>query len=73
MFIYEPYNPHIANVEDRIAWELCHIIDEYAPLTWTRYRAFAECIAQNEKLVADIIEFKNLLNKPVEYSGRNMR
>lgn len=34
---YEPYIPEIASINDRIAWALCQIIDDDAPMRWTRY------------------------------------
>ena len=52
--MYQPYNDLTASVQDRIAWTLCQIIDDDAPLRWTRYRFAAECIAWNEKLMADL-------------------
>ena len=51
---FQPYNEQTASVQDRIAWALCQIIDDDAPLRWTRYRFAAECIATNEKLMADL-------------------
>jgi len=51
---YQPYNEAIASTEDRIAWVLCQIIDDDAPMRWTRYRFTAECIALNDQLMADL-------------------
>ena len=53
---YQPYNEQTASTEDRIAWALCQIIDDDAPMRWTRYRFAAICIAKNEKLMADLKE-----------------
>lgn len=53
--MYEPYNKETANLTDRIAWALCQIIDDDAPVRWTRYRFAAACIAHNPEVVADII------------------
>lgn len=52
--MYQPYNADTASTRDRIAWALCQIIDDDAPLHWTRYRFAAECIAQNSTLMADL-------------------
>ena len=51
---YQPYDEATASATDRAAWALCQIIDEDAPLRWTRYRFFAECIAINDKLMTDL-------------------
>ena len=53
---YAPYNEETASTEDRIAWTLCQIIDDDAPMRWTRYRFAAGCIALNKKLMADLQE-----------------
>jgi len=52
--MYHHYNAEHASVEDRIAWTLCQIIDDDAPMRWTRYRFAAQCIAGNPKLMADL-------------------
>ena len=51
---YEPYNKEIANNTDKVAWALCQIIDDDAPLRWTRYRFAAQCIAQNNEVMEDL-------------------
>lgn len=51
---YEPFNKETASRKDRIAWTLSEIIDDRAPLRWTRYRFAAECIAMNKELMADL-------------------
>lgn len=51
---YEPYNELTASMTDRIAWALCQIIDDDAPMRWTRYRFTAECIARNDKMMAEL-------------------
>lgn len=51
---YEPYDPLMAPLEDRIAWALCQIIDDDAPMRWTRYRFVAGCIASNPTLMTDL-------------------
>ena len=50
---YQPYNAATASTTDRIAWVLCQLIDDDAPMRWTRYR-FAACIALNDKLMSDL-------------------
>ena len=54
--MYEPYDEGTASTTDRIAWVLCQIIDDDAPLRWTRYRFAAGCIATNAELMADLKE-----------------
>lgn len=54
--MFEPFNKERSSTEDRIAWALCQIIDDDAPLRWTRYRFAAICIAKNEELMADLKE-----------------
>lgn len=54
--MFETYNEETASQEDRIAWGLCQIIDEDAPLRWTRYRFAAGCIAENPQLMSDLNE-----------------
>ena len=48
---YEPYNKETASAADRAAWALCQIIDDDAPMRWTRYRFAAKCIASNGELM----------------------
>lgn len=52
--MFQTYNKQSATITDRIAWTLCQIIDDDAPLRWAQYRGVAECIARNEKLMADL-------------------
>jgi len=54
--MYEPYNKETASARDRVALALCHIIDDDAPMRWTRYRFVATCIADNEDLMKDLRE-----------------
>ena len=56
--MYTPYNPETASAIDRVAWALCQIIDDDAPLRWTRYRFAANCIANNPELMADLQEIR---------------
>lgn len=57
--MFQPYNEETASTEDRIAWVLCQIIDDDAPMRWTRYRFAAECIACNVKLMADLLSMRD--------------
>lgn len=52
--MFTTYNEETASLEDRIAWALCQIIDDDAPMRWTRYRSAAVCIARNPELMADL-------------------
>lgn len=54
--MFEPYDEKTAPTVDRIAWALCQIIDDDAPLRWTRYRPVALCIASNPELMQDLNE-----------------
>ena len=60
--MYERYDKETASVRERIAWTLCQIIDDDAPLHWTRYRSIAECIARNSALMADLQELQQTEN-----------
>jgi hypothetical protein len=42
--MYERYDEETADPEDRLAWLMCQIIDDDAPLRWTRYRFAAGCL-----------------------------
>lgn len=57
--MYQPYDRETASPEDRVAWALCQIIDDDAPLRWTRYRFAAGCIAFNPEVMADLQELKD--------------
>jgi hypothetical protein len=52
--MYEQYDERTASTTDRIAWVLCQIIDDDAPMRWTRYRFVVECVAHNPKLMGDL-------------------
>ncbi len=54
--MYTPYDEKTASTKDRVAWALCQIIDEDAPLRWTRYRSVATCIALNLDIMTDLRE-----------------
>lgn len=56
--MYEPFDKETASTKDRIAWALCQIIDDDAPMRWTRYRFAAEFIAHNDELMADLKKLK---------------
>lgn len=57
---YEPYNKETAPTVDRVAWALCQIIDDDAPMHWTRYRFAAGCIAGNAELMAQLHELSQV-------------
>lgn len=52
--MYEPYDKTTACPRDRVAWALCQIIDDDAPMRWARYRGAAECIAHSPEVMADL-------------------
>ena len=52
--MYAPYDKETAPLQDRIAWALCQIIDDDAPMRWTRYRFAADSISRNPELMADL-------------------
>mgnify|MGYP001324218973 CR=1 FL=1 len=54
--MYEPYDKETASPRDRVAWALCQIIDDDAPMRWTRYRFAADCIAMNPEVMSDLKE-----------------
>lgn len=57
---YEPYNPVTASTEDKVAWILCQILDDDAPLRWTRYRGPGICIALNDEIMAALIRLRDI-------------
>ncbi len=65
--MYQEYNEHTASPEDKVAWGLCQIIDDDAPLNWTRYRFVARCIASNH----DIMD--SLMSLSVNANGKKKR
>ncbi|MEF2156433.1 hypothetical protein V3390_09390 [Luteimonas sp. FXH3W] len=54
--MYEPFDKETASARDRVAWALCQIIDDDAPLRWTRYRFAAACIASNPEVMQDLAQ-----------------
>jgi hypothetical protein len=58
--MYTPFNKDTASTEDRIAWALCQIIDDDAPMRWARYRSAAVCIALNPELMNDLVALSKL-------------
>lgn len=52
--MYQTYDKQTASQDDRIAWALCQIIDDDAPLRWARYRFVAVCIYKNKELMAEL-------------------
>jgi hypothetical protein len=60
------FDRETASTTDRIAYTLCQIIDDDAPIRWTRYRGVAICIALNEKLMQDLMQLKEENTKAKE-------
>jgi len=56
--MFETYDERSANTADKIAWALCQIIDDDAPMRWTRYRGVAVCIALNPELMNNLEKLK---------------
>lgn len=52
--MFEQFDETTASMEDKIAWALCQIIDDDAPMRWTRYRFAALCIAKNRELMTNL-------------------
>lgn len=48
-----------ASATDRVAWALCQIIDDDAPLYRTRYRFVAGCVAKNPKAMVNLKELRD--------------
>lgn len=48
------FNPGTADLADKVAWALCQIIDDDAPIHWTRYRSVAWCIASNKDVMDNL-------------------
>ncbi len=66
--MYQPYNESTASTNDKVAWVLCQIIDDDAPLRWTRYRFAAVCIAKNKDLMANLVK---LAKEPAAWPTEN--
>lgn len=52
--MYERFDKDTASTLDRTAFALCQIIDDDAPMGWTRYRGVAQGIAHNKDLMRDL-------------------
>ena len=52
---YEPYNEETASPEDKLAWLLCQIIDDDAPMRWTRWRFTAGCLLAPSNKLREIL------------------
>lgn len=52
--MYKRFDKDTASTLDRIAFALCQIIDDDAPMGWTRYRSVAQSIAHNKDLMRDL-------------------
>jgi len=53
--MYETYLEDSATPEDKLAWMLCQIIDDDAPLRWTRYRFAAGCLLAPSNKLREIL------------------
>lgn len=56
--MFQKYNKETASNVDKIAWTLCQIIDDDAPMRWTRFRGAAGCIAHNDELMEALKNLK---------------
>ena len=61
--MYQPYDKATASAEDRVAYALCQIIDDDAPLRWTRYRSVATGIAYSDDVMSDLRSIAEKLKK----------
>lgn len=52
---WEPYDRDTATAEDQLAWLLCQIIDDDAPLRWTRHRFTASCLLAENNGLREIV------------------
>lgn len=50
--MFETYDEESASPTDRAAWILCQIVDDDAPIRWTRWRGYASCMANSDELLA---------------------
>lgn len=62
--MFERYDEATASITDRVAWALCQIIDDDAPICWTQYRYVVNCIACNDKLLSDIAALEKEPKEP---------
>ena len=56
--MYQHFDKDTTNKTDKAAWILSEIIDDAAPMHWTRFRFAAGCIANNAELMALLEELK---------------
>jgi hypothetical protein len=56
---YRPYDKTNATPVEKLAWALCQIIDDDAPIRWARYIFVAECLIHSD-------EFKSLYRSIAE-------
>jgi hypothetical protein len=61
--MYKQFDKNIASTKDRIAWALCQIIDDDAPMRWTRYRFVVDCIISNKELMNDLTNLSSKTNR----------
>lgn len=53
---YERFDKETASPVDQLAWLLCQIIDDDAPMRWTRYRGPAVCLLGKTNNLRDIVK-----------------
>ena len=52
--MFEPFNKETASTIDRVAWILCQIYDDDAPLRWTSHRWPARCMASSKEFMYEL-------------------
>lgn len=55
--MFEPFNKETARTAskvDRVAWILCQIYDDDAPLRWTSHRGPARCMASSKEFMSEL-------------------
>jgi len=60
---YETYRRENATPIDQLAWLLCQIIDDDAPLRWTKHRFTAECLLAKNNNLREIVDKHEALDK----------
>lgn len=53
--MYRAYDENTATLEERTAWILCQIIDDDAPLRWSRYLGVVGFLANNDKFIMSLL------------------
>lgn len=59
---YEPYNEATATMTDRVAYALCQIVDDDAPMRWTRWRYVVDCLVTNQQVLQDLNSLRDIQN-----------